>query len=543
VVATVLLVAASNIAGILLARGVGRSGEFAVRRVLGAGPLRLARQLLTESLLLAALGGAAGVALAAWLLALFRAFTPSELALEVGIEPAVLVFALAVCVAAGLIVGLAPVMQAWRLNVQPWLSGGNVVVKPARRRLRHMITIPQIACSLALLLVAGAYVRSLLDLETTDPGYDVANVAVANPVLRPDPSGEDPTLTEGQRAERYAARTRRFYTQLLDRIRAVPGIADGALTARLPLSGSADPGWFIVSQDRFLSGDRAGVPGDRHVVSPGYFGTLGISLTSGRDFDERDAFGRHKAAIVSRELAARLWRGRDPIGQTVTTADTWNGFKGTVEWFDVVGVVEDVMPVLSERGPRPAIYTSLAQEWRPSVAFIVARGHGDSRTLLSDLRTAVTSSDTFADVNRTATLQEMAAGILYPRRIAGAVLAISGGFAGFLALVGVYGVVSYSVAQRSGEIGVRIALGAGRTDILRLVLREGARIAAVGCVLGQLLGYAASPVSSSRNLALPPTDLTIMALTPLVFGLTVLLACYVPARRAGLLNPLDTLRR
>ena len=201
VVAVVLLVAAANIAGILLARGVGRTSEIAVRRVLGAGGFRIVRQLLTESLLLAFLGGVLGLILAAWLLSLFRAFTPSEFALDVGFEPAVVWFAVAVCLAAGLMVGLVPALQAARRDLQPWLASGGVAIASGRQRARHAITIPQVALSLALLLVGTAYVRTLLETETANLGYQTRNLAVAYPVLRPDP-GEDPMLTEGARAER-----------------------------------------------------------------------------------------------------------------------------------------------------------------------------------------------------------------------------------------------------------------------------------------------------------------------------------------------------
>jgi predicted permease len=542
VVAVVLLIAAANIAGILLARGVGRTSEIAVRRVLGAGPFRIVRQLLAESVLIAMGGGALGLVLAAWLLSLFRAFTPSEFALDVGFDSQVVWFAIALCVIAGLIVGVVPALQAARTNLQPWLATGGVATKGGRRRSRHAITIPQVALSLALLLVGSAYIRSLVQIETADPGYQTHNLAVANPVLRPD-SGQDPEQPERQRAERYAQRTRRFYSQLLDRMRALPGTADVALADSLPLrEASYQPDWINVSQESFLAGDRTGVSGDRRCVSPGYFRTMSMSLVSGRDFDERDTYTNRKVTIISAALAQRLWPGRDPIGRRLAAVNGWNGFKDRVDWFEVIGVVRDVTPILQE-STRPTVYFSLSQEWRPSVAYAIARAHSDSRTLFPAIKAAVTGSDAFADVTRTTTMQQMVATILYPRRIAGVVLSVSGAIALFLAIIGIYGVVSYSVAQRTGEIGVRMALGAERRDIVRLVLGDGVRIAILGSVAGLILGYAGARATSNRYLALPQLDALTLLVVPLILCAVILLACCVPARRAGLVDPLTVLRR
>jgi predicted permease len=543
VVATVLLIAAANIAGILLARGVGRASEIAVRRVLGAGPLRIVRQLLTESVLLSVLGGALGLVLAAWLLDLFRTFTPSEFALDAGFEAGVIWFAVGLCVLAGVVVGVVPAVQAARANLLPWLATGGVAVRSGRQRARHAITVPQVALSLALLLVGSAYIRALIETETADLGYRTQNLAVASPVLRPDP-GEDPTVTQGERAERHAARTRRFYAQLFERMRSIPGVADVALADGLPLrEASYQPDWIIVSRERFLAGDRTGVAGDRRSVSAGFFRTMGIRMPVGRDFDDRDAYTNRKVVIVSTTLAQRLWPGGEAIGQQLTAVNGWNGFKGTVDWFEVVGIVEEVSPILHEKGSRPTVYFPLSQEWRPFVANLVARAHGDSRTLFPALKAAITGSDMFADVTRTTTMQQMVAWILYPRRIAGAVLSISGLVALFLAIIGIYGVVSYSVAHRTGEIGVRMALGAGRGDIVRLVLGDGMRIAVLGSAAGLILGYMSARATSNRYLSLPQLDVLTLIVTPLILVSVILLACYVPASRAGSTDPLTVLRR
>jgi ABC-type lipoprotein release transport system permease subunit len=222
--------------------------------------------------------------------------------------------------------------------------------------------------------------------------------------------------------------------------------------------------------------------------------------------------------------------------------DTWNP-DAAKDSYEVVGIVNDVSPVLQEAHVRPFAYLPLAQEWRPHSANVLVRGVADSRTLIPAVKDAVARADAFADVYRARTMTQMTAEILYPRRIAGAVLAASGAIALFLATIGVYGVVSYSIAQRTGEIGVRLALGAGRRDIVRLILREGAIVGTVGSLAGLVLGWTAIKVTSSRYLALPQLDLLSILITPLLLGGVVLLACYLPARRAGRLDPMTVLRR
>ena len=552
VVAIVLLVAATNIAGILLARGIGRANEIAVRRVLGAGAARILRQLLCESVLLATAGGVLGFVLASWLLEAFRILTPAQFALDVRIDSTSALFATAVCLVAGIVVGIMPARQAMRLEVLPWLAGaGAGQTKPAGRRLRHFITTPQVGCSLILLLVAGVYVRSLLKIELADIGYSTRNLVVAYPSLRLQESERvsrqtmlsGPTEDSRQREARYAERTRRFHQQLLERLRAMPGVTDVAIVSSLPLSerpGNAS--WSVATQEDFQAGDRKGVGTERSSISSGYFKAMGIPLVAGRDFDERDTTRSPKVAVVSASIAQRLWPGRDPIGRVVTMINAFPGRDEKSESFEVVGVAKDVRPVLYEGPSHPFVYFALGQEWRPW-GTIVARGAGDSRALIPSLRGAVTASDPLADVMRVQTMSQMVGQILYPRRIAAAILAASGAIALFLATIGIYGVVSYSVAQRTGEIGVRMALGAERRDIVRLVLRDGAYIGAVGSLAGLVLGYVAIRLTSSRYLALPQLDLAAIVVTPLLLVAVVLLACYLPARRAGRVDAMEVLRR
>jgi hypothetical protein len=269
---------------------------------------------------------------------------------------------------------------------------------------------------------------------------------------------------------------------------------------------------------------------------------MGIPIVVGRDFDARDARNVPRVAVVSAGLARRVWPGRDPIGCGVKLVNTWNqGEKPEV--CQVIGVASDVSPVLHDREPRPFIYLAMSQEWRPTAATVLIRGAGDSRTLTPLVKDAVSRADGFAELYRATTMTELVTEIMYPRRVAGAVLAVSGLLTLFLATIGVYGVVSYAVAQRRGEIAVRMALGAERRDIVRLVLRDGATIAAWGSVAGLALGYTAIRLTSSRYLALPSLDLATMILMPVLLTVIILLACYLPARNAGGSDPLRGLRR
>jgi putative ABC transport system permease protein len=544
VVAMVLLVAATNIAGILMARGVGRSGEIAIRRVLGAGPLRIVRQLLAESMLLALFGGVFGFMLAAWLLALFRHVTPLQFAFDVAIDGRVVLFTTAICLIAGLVVGVMPARQAASLRVLPWLSSsGAGVTRQAGARLRHAITVPQIAISLVLLLVAGVYVRALMRVELKDFGYQPENLLVARTVLRMQP-GERPgprpgDTTQANLEERLAERTRRFYAQLLERVRAMPGTLHAAIASSLPLREPAErPNWSVVTEDAYLAGERVGLAAERSSVSPDYFAVMGITVLAGRAFDERDTRGVPGVAVASAALAQRLWPGRDPVGQRLGLMDTWNK---KVQWLDVVGVVSDVRPILRDADARPFVYLALGQEWRPSSSYVLVRGMADSRALMAPVKDVVSRADPFADAHSVSMMSQMVGEILYPRRLAGAILAASGAIALFLAMLGVYGVVSYSLAQRTGEIGVRIALGAGRRDIIRLVLREGGIVSALGSSAGIVFGIMAIKISSSTYMALP-FDLSSIVVTPIVLCAVILLACYMPARRAARQDPMHVLR-
>jgi putative ABC transport system permease protein len=544
VVGIVLLVTAANAAGMLLARGVTRSGELAVRLVLGATGRRIARQLVIEGMLLSVTAGAFGLMLARWLIQLFRSYTPERFAVAVSLDASAWIFTALLCAVTGGLVSIAPAVQSLRLNLTASLPGVASAVRPrARGRLRYGVVIPQIALSLMLLVVASLHLRTLLTIEMEDLGYSTSDAVVVNLALRPTPDQRIRIRQPSPQAEaRFAERSRLFYRQLLTRIQPADGSEHVALASRLPLSfHQGRSNYAAVSHDAFLAGGTNGPGTEVMQVSPGYFRAMNMRLTDGRDFDERDSERAAKTAIVSERLAAELWPGRRAIGHTVAAMSAWNGPGQRIEWLEVVGVVNEVRPILQDNGATPYIYLPMSQQWRPTVACVVSRTAG-APAAVQRIRAAVPAADPFADVTQVQSMAQIAGGILYPRRLAAAVLGASAAIALVLASIGLYSVVSYSVAQRTHEIGVRTALGARRADILRMIVRDSIGAAAAGGAVGFVLSYLALRLTANLFVNMPGLDATTLILVPLALAGVVALACYVPARRALAVDPMDALR-
>ncbi len=543
VVAIVLLIAAANIAGVLAARGVARTSELAVRRALGAAAPRLVRQLLAESVVLSAAGGAAGL-FVAWLgVRLYQAWTPARFVIDVPLDVRVVAFTAALCVCAGLLVGLAPAVQALKVNVIAALAGAGAGGGPTgrmRRRLRHAIVIPQVALSVVLLVVAGVHVRTLLQVEQADFGYRLEDRVVfgvghwdTNPP--PDPLGNGVEARTKQ-----AARDRAFYRAVFDRVKALPGADGVAMTTTLPVNSWAPPRTYI-SQATFLAGGTDPWSAWDATVSAGYFKTMGMALKFGRDFDERDALTSPKVAIVSESFAKRLWPSGDAVGQSLSLYAAGNSGQ-KVEWLEVVGVVNETDPILKDTGDRPVVYTPLTQSWDPSGPFIVAWARGNQTAFTQGVKNAVTGADPFAQVFSVQSMEQIAGELLYPRRAAAGILVACGMVGLLLASIGLYGVVSYSVAQRLREIGIRSTLGADRRHILALVVREGATVAATGALPGLGLSLLALRLTSNLVGAVPTFDLVMFLAVPFGTMVVVLLASYFPARRAAHVDPMTVLR-
>jgi putative ABC transport system permease protein len=540
VVALVLLVAAANIAGILRARGVTRTPEIAVRRALGAGAARLVRQLVAESLALSVAGSTVGLVLARWLVGLYRAVTPDRYVVAVPLDWRVVAFTLVACVSIGVLIGLAPAVQSLRVNVVAALGSGAAATRPTRARLRHAVVIPQVAVSLLLLLVAGVHVRALAGIELTPVGLDLGRTAMLDVGLVEDdsrPFGPTPPDLEARRA----ARSRAFLQALLERLQNMPELGSLALADGSPIEDHQGTPPSFIGERAFAAGDRTGAGAYRLGVSGGYFEAVGTPVRAGRDFDARDVRESPSVAIISQAVATQLWPGQSPLGKRLTAYNS-SLVSPQVNWLTVVGVVADVHPILRPDVVTPMVYVPLTQQWRPSVSRLIAHTAQMPPALVASLTATVRAADPRADVARARFLSDIAGEMLYPRRVAATILTASGLIGLLLAAVGLYAVVSQSIAQRTRELSIRMAIGANRWTITALVLREGLVVTAFGAAIGVPLALAALTMTATLVGPLPVRDPIAFAAATILVAATTMLACYGPARRAAGADLAATLR-
>ena len=548
----VLLIAAANLAGMLAARGVSRQPEMATRIALGAGRWRITRQLLIESLLLSMAGGALGLLLSRWALSGFVAAVPSQFArfdlasrraeqvisIDAPLDWSVLLYTLLLCLAAGVLVGIGPALRAGRSRSVGTLTSTAVTTgRRSVRSLRHLIIVPQICLSLGLLLLAGVLVSSLTRLELMDHGYDAAplvSVAFELPRLRPCERSQ-PSVAELRSAADFR---RQAYERMLIDGNTVPGVTSLSLAYSLPLEMPRAGGRWVSSRDAAGALSRSTYI-SRSEVSANYFETLGIPLLDGRAFGTHDAANGADVAVVSARLAQALWQDRNAIGQQVTFQEASS--TDPPRWFEVIGVVGDVdSPLNGSSYARPAAYVPLGPNGY--ARWVVARGSLAAPQLIRELKLMIAKVAPGSQVGDGQRVDDAIASYLYPRRIAAGILSVAGIVGVLLASVGIYGVVSYSVAQRTRELGVRRALGADGRDIVGLILKEGSRVAALGAAFGLLFGYAVVRFTSSRLIALPSFDAATLIVAPALLAAVVLIACYIPARRASRIDPMTALR-
>ena len=540
-VATILLlIAGVNLAGMLLARGVGRRAEIAIRVSLGIGRARLMRQLLVESVVLAIGAGPAGLLVAQMLVAAAIRGLPSQipgssgvaLTLDVPVDVRVIAFAFATGLATAVLVGLAPVYQALRIDLLAALAGASTSTGQSRSRLRRLVLIPQIALALVLLLVTGVFVRAMLRLELAPAGYDPQQVVTLD-VQVPLRVLE---TAEQRAAEREVLNV--LQRRILERLRAMPGVTSAALTMGLPDGVPLASMWtsLISRTDYESTRQYRGVTSG--YVSSGYFKTMGIAMLHGRDFDAREQANPMDAAIVSERLARELWPDGNPIGQQIAqhSADS----RYPIRWRTVIGVVASATRPQDEY-PRPVFYVPIETNAFMGTSFLV-RGAGNPAELIAAAKQAVAAVDASVIIAQGRPLEGSVSAVRYPRRFSAAVLGVSGAAALLLAAIGVFALMSYAVAQRLGEIGVRMVLGAGRRDVIRLILRDGASVALAGIGLGFALAFAAIRYASHAIIPLPDADAATFLAVPLVLAAVILFACYVPARRAARVDPLVVLR-
>ena len=539
-VATLLMViAATNLAGMLLARGVARRAEIGIRLSLGAGKVRLMRQLLVESLLLAAGGTLAGLALARVLVVVALREIPrlpgnyaAALSADVPLDWRVLLFAAVTCFSTAVLVGLMPAIAAVRVDLLSSLTGGGAgVPRQSRSSMRRLVLVPQVALALTLLLVSGVLVRSLLRLELASAGYDPSHVVLFNLQL---------PFHRAQTNEEYAAERdhlRTILARLLDRAAALPEVESAAITQEtiqdvaLPESGTT----IVARSDYGTANAYKGAT--TGYISADYFKTMGIRLLRGRSFDARDARPVAATTIVSERLAHELWPDRDPIGEAIAFHSPQT--RTPPRWMEVVGVAKSVTLPL-EVFPRPVFYVPI--ESSPHGSTLAIRGTGHPAQLIDRVRKAATASGDGIIVSRARPLTEAVAAVRYPRRFSAALLGVSGLAGMILMSVGVFGLMSYAVAQRVPEIGVRMVLGAQRRDVIRLILVDGAGVVIAGIVIGFAFAFSAIRYASHAIVPLPDADPLTFVVVPAVLIAVVLLACYLPARRAARVDPLVVLR-
>jgi putative ABC transport system permease protein len=541
VTAMVLLVATVNLTGLLRAKAAARRREVAVRFALGASKWRATREVLIENLLLSMAGAAAGLGVALVLVRTLVLFVPAYVAgrgrvppfsMSVSLDLHVLSFTAAVCVLTVLLTGSDGARQVTKAPLSHRL-----VADPVSARLSYWILAPQICFSLALLLAAGLLVRTLLDVQTTDRGYNPDQVVLVDyqlPVLTRALWSSD-KAEKNQALAVLKARRSAFDMRLLQRLDALPAITSSALVGDLP--------WERVHLASVVRRQDYGnaMGGNRWVAmveaAPGYFATFGIPILRGRTFGVRDATRR--VGIVSEDLAALLWPDSDAIGQYLAHYDPKYG--GEPQWNEVVGVAKAVRPPLADARPRPTVYFPF-QPGSASALTVAVRGREGATATIALVKETIRSTDPSALILDAASAMESIDRRLFRQRVAVGLLGGCGLVSLFLAAVGVYGAASYSAAHRVREFGVRAALGATGRDLVTLILRQGMRIVIVGSVPGIVLALAAIRLSSSLVARLPAVEPVTFICVPLVFALVILVACYVPARRAGRIDPLTALR-
>ena len=520
----VLLIACANVANLLLARATARRREISVRAALGAGRSRLVRQLLTESLVLSVVGGVAGVVAARWGIVALVAASPGGLPIrtEAGLEPRVLLFSLVVTVGAGLFFGAAPAAFAARANLNDALGarvgdGG----RGGRFDVRSAFVAVQLALCIVLLVGAGLLVRSLQKLTSVDIGFDPDRVITAEFRL---------PVTKYRNTEQIA----QFMSAALDEIRRTPGIRSAALAGAVPMSGNWSAGSYLA--DNAVGGDAEHAPVTQmNIVSDGFFSTMRIPLLRGRDFDPRDRADALGVAIVSERFARTAWPNESPIGHRVHVLGPPD------RWVTVVGEVGDIKQVTIGEVPQPQLYAPVLQN---ATIFnsVVARTAGDPDSMSNALRGAIWRVDADQPVWKVRSLDYLVHRDVAPARFNTMLI---GGFALLaliLASVGVYGVMSYVVAQRTREVGIRIALGARGGEVVRLVVGRGVRVVGVATVIGLGGAYGMARVMSSQLFGVSTADPIAFTLAPAVLVVVALLACWIPARRAARVDPTVALR-
>ncbi len=526
----VLLIACANVANLLLARATRRQREFAVRTALGASRWRVVRQLLTESLLLSCMGGVIGLLLALWGVDALAGVLPEDVprVREIALDGRVLVFTLVVAVVTGLVFGLAPAFAAARLDVNEALkeSGRGAGGGWRRNRLRSFLVVAEIGLSLVLLVGAGLLLKSFVRLRAINPGFDADGVLTLSVAL-PEATYATPAAQAN------------FFQQLLARMAAAPGVEASAGVFPLPFSGdNARANFEIAGQPAASAGETPNALS--YIITPDYLRALRIPVRNGRAFTERDTATAPRVVLINETFARRFFAGADPIGRRLTVASFADLTKPAT--CEIVGIVGDVKHNGLDDESEAECYLPYQQATISFLSLVVRSKQGNPTALVAGAREAVAQLDKDLPITDIKPMNEWLAASIAPRRFNLLLLGAFGLLAFCLATVGIYGVMSYVVAQRTHELGIRLALGAQPRDVLRLVVGQGLLLSFLGVAAGLLGALALTRVLASLLFGVTATDPLVFAGTALLLMLVALVACYIPARRATKVDPLIALR-
>jgi len=517
-VAFVLLIGCANVANLLLARATGRTREISIRAAMGAGRLRIMRQLLTESILLALMGGLLGILLASWAVPALLALSPVEIRHfgQVGINKEVLGFSLALSVLTGIVFGFVPALQSSATNLNETLTEGERGSTGGRGYTRSALIVAEVGLSLILLIGTGLMVKSFSRLLGVNPGFDATHLLVFN-------VGLSSTSTPEQQDA--------FYHQVVERLRTLPGVQSVGAVSRLPLASGNSSRSFTVPGSA-----RKDYEADIRVSTPDYFRAMRIPLLEGRTFTESDSAASSHAAIVNEAFVQNFFPGQDVIGKSI--AD----FGPTSDHLQIVGVVGSVRHVGLESSPRPEIQLPFGQAHWPSSFVVVRTTLSDPTTLTGSVQNAVWSIDKNVPLANVRTMEDVVASSVLRRKFTMLLLVIFAGMAVLLAAIGLYGVMSYSASQRKHEIGIRMALGAQRRDVLMLMVGRGMGLVAAGLLLGIVASLGLTRLITGMLFGVSATDPLTFVLVSLGLAGVALLANYFPARRAAKVDPMVALR-
>ncbi len=551
VVGFVLLIACANVANLLLVRADSRRREMGVRVALGAGRTRLIRQLLTESIVLALAGGLGGLLVSIWGIKLFDLLSPPEIprTADAPMDARILLFTFGVCILTGIVFGLAPAFRASKNDVNETLRGeGRTTGSVSRHRTRNFLVIAEVAVALVLLICAGLMINTLTHVLHTNPGFNPAHLVTAQVRLAGDKyvDASDPDHLDLNVIHPPVAR---FCRQVLERLQELPGVEAAALVDWLPLAADtqhAHPGFRIPGQSPNLPGEHPATAISLDSVSPGYFRVMGIPVERGRGIDEQDSESAPWVVVVSESMAHQFWQNQDPLGQVITFDSSPDERPR-----QIVGVVRDVKEYgLTQKSP-PLAYVAYTQLPARTVSgwtearvhkSLVVRTRFVSKELMESVRKTIAELAPDSAVFGVTTVQQTVSDSAGPWRFLSQLMGLFAAVALLLAAIGIYGVMSYSVSQRSHEIGLRMALGAQPGQVLGLVLRQAMMLSLVGVVIGAGASFVATPLLTVYLFGVKPHDaLTLTLVSLLLIGVT-LFASYVPAHRAARIDPMETLR-